>query len=73
MFAKRTDKAPVALPVLSRLIPGAGNTGKLIAANTLIRSVCRLFQGIKVRVLVDSWYMRRCFIESMQQRGFDVI
>ena len=73
MIVKRTDNAPVALPVLSRLIPSAGNTGKLIAANTLIRSVYRLFQGIKVRVLVDSWYMRRCFIESMQQRGFDVI
>lgn len=73
MIARRTDKAPVALPVLSRLIPSAGNTGKLIAANTLIRSVYRLFQGMKVRVLVDSWYMRRCFIESMQQRKFDVI
>lgn len=24
-------------------------------------------------MLVDSWYMRRCFIASMQQRGFDVI
>jgi hypothetical protein len=56
MIVKRTDKAPVALPVLSRLIPSAGNTGKLIAVNTLIRSIYRLFQGIKVRVLVDSWY-----------------
>lgn len=73
MIVKRTDKEPVALPVLSRLIPSAGNTGKLIAANTLIRSVYRLFCGLKVRVLVDSWYMRRCFIESMQGRGFDVI
>jgi len=73
MIARRTDRAPVALPVLSRLIPSASNTGKLIAANTLIRSVYRLFQGAKVRVLVDSWYMRRCFIESMLQRGFDVI
>jgi hypothetical protein len=59
--------------MLSRLIPSASNTGKLVAANTLIRSVYRLFQGVKVRVLVDSWYMRRCFIESMQKRGFDVI
>jgi hypothetical protein len=73
IIARRIDKAPVALPILSRLIPSASNTGKLIAANTLIRSVYRLFQGIQVRVLVDSWYMRRCFIDSMQQRGFDVI
>jgi len=43
----------VALPMLSRLIPSVCNKGKLIAANTLIRSVYRLFQGVKVRVLVD--------------------
>ncbi len=73
MILKRTDKAPVALPLLSRLIPSVSNTGKLIAANTVIRSVHHLFQGRKVRVLVDSWYMRRIFIESMQSRGFDVI
>lgn len=73
MMVKRQDKTPVALPLLSRLIPSAGNTGKLIAANTLIRSVYRLFQGVKVRVLVDSRYMRRRFIESMHMRGFDVI
>lgn len=73
MIARRTDKTPVALPLLTRLIPSAGNTGKLVAANTLIRSVYRLFSGLKVRVLVDSWYMRRIFIESMQRRGFEVI
>ena len=73
MITRRTDKQPIALPVLSRLIPRASNTGKLIAANTLIRSMYHLFQGLKVRVLVDSWYMRRRFIESMQQRSFDVI
>jgi len=73
LIVRRMDQSPVALPVLSRLIPGAGNTGKLIAANTLMRSVYRLFQGLKVRVLVDSWYMRRIVIESMQARGFDVI
>ena len=73
MVALRPNNAPVALPILSRLIPSASNTGKLIAANTLIRSVYGLFQGLKVRVLVDSWYMRRRFIESMQGRGFDVI
>lgn len=73
MIAKRKDKVAVALPILSRLMPNAGNTGKLIAANTLIRSVYQLFKGVKVRVLVDSWYMRRCFIEATQTRGFDVI
>ena len=73
LIARRCDKDPVALPLLSRLIPSAGNTGKLVAASTLIRAVHRLFQGLKVRVLVDSWYMRRGFIASMQGRGFEVI
>ncbi len=73
MIVQRADKAPLALCLLSRLIPSAGNTGKLVAANTLMRSVCRLFQGLKVRVLVDSWYMRRRFIASILQRGFHVI
>jgi len=68
-----TDKRHVALPLLTRLIPSVSNTGKLIAANTLIRAVYRLFEGKTVRVLVDSWYMRRVFIESMRQRQFHVI
>lgn len=68
-----TDKRHVALPLLTRLIPSVSNTGKLIAANTLIRAVCRLFEGKTVRVLVDSWYMRRIFIVSMRQRQFHVI
>ncbi len=73
MIAQRQNGDAVALPLLSRLIPSAGNTGKLVAANTLIRSVYRLFSGKTVRVLVDSWYMRRVFIESMCRRGFQVI
>lgn len=73
MVVKRQDNSPVSLPILSRLIPSASNTGKLIAANTLIRSVYGLFKETKVRVLVDSWYMRRIFIESMRHREFHVI
>ena len=70
---KYKDKRHVALPLLTRLIPSISNTGKLIAANTLIRAVHQLFKGRTVRVLVDSWYMRRIFIESMLKRKFDVI
>jgi hypothetical protein len=73
MIAKRSKTSAIALPLLTRLIPSASNTGKLIAANTLIRAVCGLFEGLKVRVLVDSWYMRRLFIQSMLARGFHVI
>ena len=39
MIVKRTGKAPVALPLLNRLIPSVSNTGKLIAANTLIQRI----------------------------------
>lgn len=73
LIAERCDKASLALPLLSRLIPSVSNTGKLIAANTLIRAVHQLFHGLKVRVLVDSWYMRKIFIQSMLSRGFNVI
>ncbi len=73
LIVKRTDRQAIALPLLSRLIPSVSNTGKLIAANTLIRGVYRLFEGKKVRVLVDCWFMRRRFIDSMEQRKFDVI
>ena len=73
MIVRRPNNDPVALPILSRLMPSSGNTGKLVAAMTLIRATCVLFQGMKVRVLTDSFYMRRCFIASMQKRGFEVI
>lgn len=73
MIVRRANGEPVALPLLSRLMPSSGNTGKLVAARTLMRATCGLFQGLKVRVLTDSWYMRRCFIISMLNRGFDVI
>ena len=68
-----TDHRRYGEPLLTRLVPGISNTGKRVAAKTLIRAVYRLLDGRKVRVLVDSWYMRRIFIESMLARGFDVI
>lgn len=73
MVARRANTSSVALPILSRLIPSANNTGKLVAANTLIRSVCGLLRSTNVCVLVDSWYMRSTFIESMLSRQFHVI
>ncbi len=73
IIVQRANQISVALPLLSRLMPSVGNTGKLVAANTLIRAVSGLFQSVSVRVLVDSWYMRRVFIQSMQARGLDVI
>lgn len=73
MVAKRTNGESVALPILSRLMPSTGNTGKLIAANTLVRAIQGLLQGLKVYVLMDSWYMRRCVISANTRLGFSVI
>jgi hypothetical protein len=73
MIAQRADQTAVALPLLSRLMPRVANTGKLVAAKTLIRAVRGLFKTATVRVLVDSWYMRRVFIQFMLACGFDVI
>ncbi|WP_018274374.1 transposase [Teredinibacter turnerae] len=73
MIGVRANKSPIGLPLLSRLVPSTSNTGKLIAANTLIRAVCGLLKDISIRVLVDSWYMRKRFIKSMRARGFHVI
>jgi hypothetical protein len=56
------------------LIPAASNTGKLIAADTLIRAVHKLFSECKkVRVLVHSCYVRKILIESMLSRGFHAL
>ena len=73
MIVPRGSAGNMALPLLARLMPGDGHTGKLIAANTLIRGVYQLLAGLKVRVLADSWFMKRCFIDSMLSRGFEVI
>lgn len=70
---KRSDFETTAIPLLSRLMPNAGNTGKLVAAKVMMRAVYQLFEGQQVRELVDCWYMRRTFIEHMNRYGFDVI
>ena len=73
LIGRRRNGDAVALPLLSRLTPSTGNQGKLRAAKALIRCIFRLLGQAKVRVLVDSWYMRHSFIEAMLSRGFHVI
>lgn len=73
IVVRRSPLSVIALPYLSRLINHAGNKNKLQAANTLLRAVNGLFQGRRVRVLVDSWYMRRHFIFFALKQGYDVI
>ncbi len=73
LVTRRENGNALAIPLLNRLVPSVSNTGKLIAANTLVRAVFGLFKGKKVRVLVDSWFMRRVFIEAMNAHNFSVI
>ncbi len=63
----------IALPLLSRLIPSASNTGKLVAGKTLFRALNGLFIGKTVRVLADSWYMRCTLIEALLAHSYHVI
>jgi hypothetical protein len=64
---------PVAVPVLSRLSRSTGNSGKLVAAKTLLRVVRSVFRDRLVTVLLDSWYMRKTLIKPAQNMGYQVI
>ncbi|MBK8188785.1 MAG: transposase [Cellvibrio sp.] len=72
-IARREKGNNIAIPLLSRLMRTAGNTGKLRAAQTLIRSVSSLYSGKTVRLLMDSWYMRGDLILAMLAQEIDVI
>lgn len=63
----------VAVPVLSRLSRTTGNSGKLVAAKTLLRVARPLFEGRLVTVLLDSWYMRKTLLFRAQEMGYHVI
>ena len=62
-----------ALPLLFRLTPQAGNSGKLVIARSLIRALLEQFKERAVTVLVDSWYMRSSFIQPVQNYGMTII
>lgn len=72
-LAMREKGNTIAIPLLSRLMPTAGNTGKLRAAQTLMRSISSLYSGKTVRLLMDSWYMRGDLILAMIAQKVDVI
>lgn len=63
----------LALPILSRLSRSTGNSGKLVAAKTLLRVARHLFYGRIVTLLVDSWYMRKSLLLPVQELGYRVI
>lgn len=63
----------LALPVLSRLARRGGNSGKLVAAQTLLRVIAPLFKGLEAYLLMDSWYMRHDLILSALSHDLTVI
>lgn len=70
----RPDKQSVAVPLMMRLLPSLGNTGKLIGARTLIRAIQKPLKSEKrVRVLLDSWYMRATLIQYLLAQQYAVI
>jgi hypothetical protein len=59
--------------MLSRLARQGGNSGKLVAAKTLLRVIAPLFQGLRTILLMDSWYMRCALISYALEHGLQVI
>jgi hypothetical protein len=61
------------IPILSRLARQGGNSGKLVAAKTLLRVIAPLFTGFQTFLLMDSWYMRGILITYALDQGLHVI
>ena len=61
------------IPWVSRFVSSQSNTNKLETAKVLIRSVITYLTQRKVRVLVDSWYMRSTFVQYALGKGLHVI
>jgi len=60
------------LPVLSRLVPAAGNRNQLTIALALIRALAPV-ADIPIRVLFDSWFMRARLVLPLLHRGFQIV
>jgi DDE superfamily endonuclease len=61
------------IPILSRLARQGGNSGKLVAAKTMLRVIAPLFKGFQTSLLMDSWYMRCTLISYALEHGLQVI
>jgi len=61
------------IPILSRLARQGGNSGKLVAAKTLLRVIAPVFEGFQTVLLMDSWYMRCSLITYALGYGLQVI
>jgi hypothetical protein len=61
------------LPIVSRLVPNAGNTNKLIIALALIRGLAPVMRSKPVRILFDAWFMRARLVLPLLSRKMRVI
>jgi len=69
-------KVASALPLVLRLHKFKGNHTKITTAVTLLRAVLSLFQkigNVRLRCLVDCWYMKRTFVLPMLRLGIHVV
>lgn len=74
MIVTRPDKQSIAIPLIMRLMPSSGNTGKLVGAKTLFRALKTALKTNKpCRVLLDSWFMRGTLIKDLLKQDYTVI
>jgi hypothetical protein len=65
-------QAKLVLPLLSRLVPAAGNRNKLSIALALVRALAPAV-SVPMRVLFDAWFMRARLVLPLLQRKLHVI
>jgi len=61
------------LPMVSRLVPVAGNRNKLTIALALIRGLAPVMRNKPVRILFDAWFMRARLVLPLLSRKMRVI
>jgi DDE superfamily endonuclease len=61
------------LPIVSRLVPAAGNRNKLSIALSLVRGLAPVMKGKQVRILFDAWFMRARLVLPLLSRKMQVI
>jgi DDE superfamily endonuclease len=61
------------LPIVSRLVPVAGNRNKLTIALALVRSLAPVMLNEPVRILFDAWFMRARLVLPLLSRKMRVI
>jgi len=68
-----TGLGTIPVPLLSRLTPTIGNTGKLKAVEVIWRVLKSQFKRVSTYVLMDAWFMRRSLIKTLNADGAHVI